>query len=260
MPELVFSDLPRILAENEAIRLEVEKLERTYLQDYHPRGWNKIDGARKYLSHHHILIEAPVDDDSFGGFIRSTNSNKYICFINTYQPSCYQNFSLFHELFHIIFIKELPEDFHLILAGVDKRVAERKADYFASLMLMDEHDLISFFNGPENQSENVFDKIIMCMHVFKAPYKAVLIRLYELKLIGEDILEAYFDKKVNFQDEFQRLGRDQSIIKRSKHINIRQIEQLLQNYPLPEMAQESNLEVLNEVVSYLKEAIEEESS
>ncbi|MCI0765806.1 hypothetical protein [Bacillus sp. TL12] len=53
-----------------------------------------IEGAAT----HRFFIEAPIQDSSLGGFIRSTDTEKYICYVNTYQPRIYQDFSLVHEL------------------------------------------------------------------------------------------------------------------------------------------------------------------
>lgn len=37
-----------------------------------------IEGMCTYLEDNHFLIEAPIQDDSFGGFICSTNTLKFM--------------------------------------------------------------------------------------------------------------------------------------------------------------------------------------
>ncbi|WP_171038199.1 ImmA/IrrE family metallo-endopeptidase [Aquibacillus sediminis] len=247
MPEITFQDLPRIMEENKEIRAEINMMVNQYFRTYHPKGWNRIDGARKFIEQHHYLIEAPVNDATFGGFIRTTHSNKHICYINTAQPRMYQNFVLFHELFHLISLQQEMGRFHLVTAELDNESNERKADYFASLMLMDEHELKAFFTGPENKGETVFDKTLLCMFAFKAPYKAVLIRLFELNLISRDYLQAFFDQNINFSREFARIGKDQFILETSKVRNFRCLETLMEKNPLPTSAQASNIKVLEDI-------------
>ncbi|WP_410982713.1 hypothetical protein [Bacillus cereus] len=110
MHELHFVNLPQIIEGNKTITLEVENLMKKDLQHYHPKGWTMIEGAVT----HRFFIEAPIQDSSLGGFIRSTDTKKYICYVNTYQPTIYQDFSLVHELLfkqnHIMLTKEKFQD------------------------------------------------------------------------------------------------------------------------------------------------------
>ncbi|MFD3448976.1 ImmA/IrrE family metallo-endopeptidase [Microbacteriaceae bacterium 4G12] len=250
MPELSFTDLPQILEENQKIKFEVESTMKKYLQHYHPRGWTMIEGAKKYISTQHFLIEAPIQDQSLGGFIRSTNKDKYICYVNTYQPRIYQNFSLLHELYHLISFQEFPQQLHIIHVGLDKNQLERKADYFASILLIDEHELRAFYTGVENESETTLTKIFLCMSRFQAPYKAILIRLYELNLIDATALETYFDEKFDYHKEFQELGLDPYMIERSNVVNFGKLEKLMKQHTLPEAAQQANQHVFEDVIGY----------
>ncbi|WLR50663.1 ImmA/IrrE family metallo-endopeptidase [Bacillus tianshenii] len=250
MPEIIFEDLPQLLQENKEIRSEVHMAANRYIQNYHPKGWNRIDGVKKYIEQHHYLIEAPIQDFTFGGFIRTTNTKKSICYINSAQPRIYQNFVLFHELYHLITINEVLGKLHLIEVDIDNRSSERKADYFSSLLLLDEHELRAFFTGPENKEETLFHKVLLCMNAFKAPYKAVLIRLYELNLIEIEDLEVLFHKKINFIEEFQNLGKDTYIFEASNNTNFKSLEILMKNNPLPAVAQHSNENVLEDIRSF----------
>lgn len=250
MPEITFDELPLLLEENKEVRSEVEMAVRQYLQTHHPKGWNRIDGAKKFIEQNHYLIEAPIHDFTFGGFIRTTNTTKNICYINTAQPRMYQNFVLFHELYHVSTLANNIEKLHFIQAEIDNRSNERKADYFASLLLLDEYELRSFFSGPENKQESVFAKILLCMVAFKAPYKAILIRLYELELIEFDDLRSLFDKKINFIKEFQGLGKDTYMLEASNVNNFMSLETLMDRHSLPDMAQQSNKKILEEIKKF----------
>jgi hypothetical protein len=85
------------------------------------------------------------------------------------------------------------------------------------------------------------------MNTFKAPYKAILIRLYELSLISPADLEAFFDKKINFVEEFRRLGKDTYTLEESYVINFKSLERLIEQNYLPDVAQTSNKKVLEEI-------------
>lgn len=250
MPELTFDDLPKVLEENKKINSEIHKTMNHYLQTYHPKGWNRIDGAKKFIEQNHYLLEAPIHDLTFGGFIRTTNTDKMICYINSAQPRMYQNFVVFHELYHLITRIAKIEKLHFIKAEIDNSSKERKADYFASLLLLDEYELDSFFSGTELEKEMLFDKVLICMNVFKAPYKAILIRLFELNLIEPEELKALFDKRINFVEEFRRIGKDTYILEASHVINFKSLEALMNQNSLPDVAQDSNKKVLEEIQSF----------
>lgn len=247
MPELTFEDLPEILKDNKEIHSDVHAMLNFYLQTFHPKGWSLLDGAKKYMEQHHYLIEAPVEDATFGGFLRTTNTSKFICYINSAQPRMYQNFVVFHELYHLISQITQLEKLHLVEIGIDQNIKERKADYFASLLLLDKHELKAFFTGQENENESVFTKVLLCMHAFKAPYKAILIRLYELGLIELDDLEILFDKKLDFAEEFRKMGKDTYILEPSYVINFKTLETLFKKNALPNMVQSSNQKFLDEI-------------
>ncbi|WP_106496152.1 ImmA/IrrE family metallo-endopeptidase [Lentibacillus sp. Marseille-P4043] len=253
MPELTFDDLSKVLGENRDIRSEINMAVNHYLQNYHPKGWNRIDGAKKFIEQNHYLIEAPIHDLTFGGFIRTTNTDKMICYINSAQPRMYQNFVVFHELYHLVNSLRKIENLHLVEVEIDNRSEERKADYFASLILLDEYKLYSFFSGPENRQETLFTKILLSMNTFKAPYKAIVIRLYELSLITIEDLRDLFDKKINFVEEFRKLGKDTYILESSHVINFKGLESLMDHNSLPEVAQISNKGILEEIQRFFSD-------
>ncbi|UNL87476.1 ImmA/IrrE family metallo-endopeptidase [Priestia koreensis] len=248
MPELTFHDLPLLLTENEKIKYDIHAEVNRYKENTHPRGWEILEGIRIYLEDEHFLIEAPIQDDSFGGFIRSTNTSKFICYINTNQPRIYQHFTLAHELYHVITRQGISEAIHMVKAGLDDDLDERKADYFASVLLMEENTVRSFYKNLKDEEE--FIKIIKAVFRFKVPFKAVLIRLYELNLLKWETLEELFDQKVDLKEAFQDLGLDPSVIEKSNVVVFNRLHSLMKKNGLPPAADDANQKMLEDVKAY----------
>lgn len=252
MPELNRELLPQIIKQNKDIEHEVNKLIKLYLQNMHFKGWPILEGAKKWIESNHFLIQAPIKDSSLGGFILF-RGKKNVCYINTWQPRIYQNFVLLHELYHTISKNIETETLHLIELSQesemqDSDLIERKADYFASLLLLEADDVINFYN--EIKDEPFETLIFETMSRFSAPYKAVLLRLYELDRIDIDVLYEYFDTKFELESEFKKLGLDPYTVQRSLVVKFDDLEEKMKEMALPEIAQEKNLETFQSVMAY----------
>ncbi|MGR5985532.1 hypothetical protein ACUC2M_14915 [Bacillus cytotoxicus] len=77
-----------------------------------------------------------------------------------------------------------------------------------------------------------------------------MIRLYELQLIDYATIKEYFDQKFDYHKEFEALGIDSYMIERSNVIHFGKIEMMMQKYTLPEIAQQANKQVLEEITRY----------
>lgn len=251
MPELTKEHLPKILKKNNDIKYEVQSIANSYKSNYHLRGWSTIEGAKKWIEGNHFLIQAPIKDPSCGGFI-FYRKDKHICYINTWQPRVYQNFVLLHELYHIMLGNEGNncQKAHFVSSELTLNQEERKADYFASILLLEESLLRQFFASLGQESFEY--KIFQIMHSFSAPYKAILIRLFELELICEKELTAYFDKRYDFELQFKKYGIDPFQIQKSLVIKFDNLEKSMKLSNLPEVAQESNQKVYEEVFDYFR--------
>jgi hypothetical protein len=104
----------------------------------------------------------------------------------------------------------------------DTVLGDRRAQYFASLMLLG--NLLPYFNVLSNM--DFTSRIFHCVDTFKAPYKAVLISLYEeakrnrnIKLM-EQIKQNFDIRFTNIDERFRSLGLDEEIVKPSKVVNI----------------------------------------
>ncbi|MEZ0118540.1 UNVERIFIED_ORG: hypothetical protein ABRZ91_002497 [Heyndrickxia coagulans] len=88
-----------------------------------------------------LLIQLPIPDPDWGGAIRELPNGEKVPVINTAQPRLYQYFICWHEIYHLT-EDNLPVVSHEISTEFD--LTERKADYFASQMLISK-DLYPYF-------------------------------------------------------------------------------------------------------------------
>ncbi|MBU8757312.1 hypothetical protein KM927_27980 [Priestia megaterium] len=177
--------------------------------------------ALQILKEHH-LIQLPILDDDWGGAIRKLPNGKKVFVINTAQPRVYQYFIYWHEIYHLIADFE-ESSLHLISTEFDLR--ERKADYFASQMLLGSDVYEYYFKL--DKTLGFIQKIMHCMDMFKAPYKAVLIQLYESakekenKDLMQDIKNNFDIKldQVMLESLFKELALDVTLVQPSDIID-----------------------------------------
>lgn len=180
------------------------------------------------------LIQMPIEDKFWSGAIY-VKEGKIIPVINTALPRANQYFAAWHEVYHILFDKV---SFDHIIEN-DNMIEERKAEYFAACMLLREVD--RYFT--ELPAMDMVSKVLYCMSAFQAPYKAVLISLYEDavrsdndKLIDQikEIIDLKFD---DIPERFRKLGLDDSLVMPSFVINTSYLhEQIIKSeYANPEL-------------------------
>ena len=123
------------------------------------------------------LIQMPIEDKFWSGAIFVKNG-KIIPVLNTALPRANQYFTAWHEIYHLIFDKVSFDHF----IERDNTMEERKAECFAASMLLTGVDRC-FIELPEM---DFVSKIFHCMSAFQAPYKAVLVSLYEYAVQSEN--------------------------------------------------------------------------
>ena len=162
------------------------------------------------------LIQMPVEDKFWSGAI-FVKDKKIIPVINTALPRTNQYFTAWHEIYHLIF-DQVSFD-HII--ETDNTLEERKAEYFAACMLLNGVDRY-FMELPEME---FISKIFYCMSTFQAPYKAVLVSLYEYALQSENeklcwkIKEVFDYQFDDLSNRFRMLGLDDSLVCPSYVVN-----------------------------------------
>lgn len=168
------------------------------------------------------LVQMPIEDKFWSGAI-FVKDGKRIPVINTALPRANQYFAAWHEIYHLIFDKVSFNHF----IEKDNMMEERKAEYFAASMLLNGVD--RYFM--ELSEMDFVSKIFLCMSAFQAPYKAVLVSLYECAIQSENVILENGIKEVfdlEFDDmpqRFQSLGLDDSLVKPSYVINVASLQE-----------------------------------
>lgn len=171
------------------------------------------------------LIQIPIQDSFLGGKVEIRNSHK-IPIINTAQPRIYQYFVAWHEIYHLLFDERLNKE--TILEDVplfQVSDIERRANYFASCMLLG--NVSEYFSSIEG---TFIEKVYYCMDTYKAPYKVILVKLYQdaYKVFNEEMKQLcikYLEEKPNnFVKIFEDLGLDSELVKPSYVINFSNLE------------------------------------
>ena len=162
------------------------------------------------------LVQMPIEDKYWSGAIYVKNE-KIIPVINTALPRANQYFAAWHEIYHLLFDKVSFDHF----IENDNMMEERKAEYFAACMLLQGVDRY-FINLP---AMDIMSRVLYCMSAFQAPYKAILISLYEdaVRSDNENLknqIREIIDLKIDdIPGRFRRLGLDDSLVMPSYVVN-----------------------------------------
>lgn len=199
--------LDQTIARNKEIKNEVELIVNLVYTRYKTVNILSAEKQALQILKDHHLIQLPISDENWGGAIRKLPNSKKIFVINTAQPRVYQYFIYWHEIYHLIVDFEGASS-HLISVEFDIR--ERAADYFASQMLLGS-DVYDYFYKLD-KTLDFLKKTMHCMDMFKAPYKAILIQLYESAFEKENHqlmkeIKENFDVKFS-QDTFVQLFKE----------------------------------------------------
>lgn len=172
------------------------------------------------------LVQMPIEDRFWSGAIY-VKSGKIIPVINTALPRVNQYFAAWHEIYHLIYDNVSLNHF----IETENILEERKAEYFAACVLLNGVD--KYFT--ELSEMEFLPKVFHCMAMYQAPYKAVLVSLYEYAVQNENEklrqqIKQVFDAQ--FQDiseQFRMLGLDDSLVKPSYVVNISFLKKRIEN-------------------------------
>ena len=164
------ANLDEVIKRNEVIEEQMKQSASLIWSKYNPMQINSPIQLALQILRPHGLIQLPIDNRYLSGAI-FVRDGKRIPLINTALPRANQYFTAWHEIYHLLF-DEVSFD-HLIESEI--LMEERKAEYFAALMLLG--NLMPYFEVLKDMEFQA--KAFQCMNAFQAPYKAVLISLYE---------------------------------------------------------------------------------
>jgi Zn-dependent peptidase ImmA (M78 family) len=155
------------------------------------------------------ILLYPLSTKNVAGFTRKQGDLTQV-FINTSFSLSFQTFAGAHELFHLISLREQAEDELIICNSYDiseeidesaSSIEEIKANYFAAAFLLPQNVVQKRFASIKSKSvhkEDLILQIIELENEYEIPYKTVLKRLKELKLIegGEFEQLIHYEEKI----------------------------------------------------------------
>ncbi len=224
-------NLDQIVKKNEEIRFVIEQNVLTVKTTCNTMQVNSSAQHALQLLRTYGLILLPIENEFWSGAI-FVRDGKKIPVINTAQPRANQYFTAWHEFYHLNF-DQISFD-HVIEA--DTTIEERKAEYFSAQMMLG--NLWSCYS--QLPGSDFLEKVFRCMEIFQAPYKAVLISLYENALnTGDTLLKRFvkehFDRsQKDLPERFRELGLDDSLVKPSYIINFSELQGKIDNAVLDE--------------------------
>ena len=146
-------------------------------------------------------------ETNISGCCSKTKDDKVI-FINTNHTIGRQNFTLAHELYHLLY--EDIDDF--IVCGINNNSqSEINANNFASALLMP-NSALSWFKNKNQIEDWSLEDIIKCEQHYQVSRSTMLVRLKKRNWISQNQFDEY---SINIIREADRLGYDISLYKPS---------------------------------------------
>lgn len=256
---ITVENLDAIIEQNKSIRNDIgEKLNKLY-EMYNKKEMVKSESrfAFKFLKQNG-LIQIPIANKHWGGAIYYLDG-RMVPVINTALPRLNQYFVAWHEIYHLLYEDWASQKVHEV--STELISSERCADYFAAKAMLG--NVYQYYL--EIKREDFLDKIAMCMDLYQAPYKAILIQLYEEAEEYNDRnfqseIRKFFDRKdIDWKERFQRLGLDEEAVIPSNVIYLGYLEDKIQRRIKEEpdiFAHEMNKKYLDDLRERIKKYVE----
>lgn len=160
-------------------------------------GENIINIVSAFAEKQNIALEVlcyPFSDDELWAFTLQKKGTIFVC-INSELPISKQIFAAAHELYHIYrYSADIDKEGTGIATLLDSKTADEcaqsqedvEANAFAALLLVPSNllsDHLSIFDIDRNNPS--VDDILALMDSFGIPFKAIVLRLYESRLISK---------------------------------------------------------------------------
>lgn len=164
-----------------------------------------------------LVIQIPMRMETIGAVSYKTSFSKYIL-LNSNQPSCKMYFYFYHEIYHVLngttnIVNEQKEVHFNEDYFYDDN--ECKANLFAANILMPKIEFKNIYKIYKEDETDLKVIIFKLMNYFDAPYVAVLLRLFELKLlVNVKGMEKYLEySECDLFNEFNKNGISDEILK-----------------------------------------------
>jgi len=152
--------------------------------------------------------------ENFSGLSIRTKDLRFML-VNSNQPIGRQNFTVCHELYHLLFQPDTFSHQCKINSSSYKTKEEKNADTFASIVLMPEVGIVSLISNRNELKRDAIsvDTVVRLEQFFEVSHLAMLVRLKALGLITETLLEAYRNDvtrlalSLGYSDELYKSGR-----------------------------------------------------
>ena len=132
------------------------------------------------------------------------NEEDFIILVNSSHSRGHQNFTLAHELYHL-----LDDENFIICSDKYEDIIEKNADEFASNFLMSERALYDYIESNNIDAWTISD-VIKCEQYFQLDHRNFIKRLYAEKLISGN---QFAELSINFIKMAASLGYDTSLYK-----------------------------------------------
>lgn len=135
------------------------------------------------------LLHIPMESKEIGAFQLKLNGFNYLV-LNTAKNMAYNNFSVAHELYHILIQEECTNRWDIYKDEYSDDEHEMMANAFAGNVMMPEEDFVLTYENIRKNLVNLknaerteyFDKyfiITMLMNYFRTTYMSVVVRCFE---------------------------------------------------------------------------------
>jgi Zn-dependent peptidase ImmA (M78 family) len=169
---------------NEISQLALEFRNNCFLNAY-----ESIDCEKLLWQLNVLMVYRPLSP-SFSGMCEKKKDKRFIL-INSNQVLSRQHFTIAHELYHLFIQKEFK--IHICNPGTAnvKDVEEKKADIFASNLLMPELGIKRLIPTPEFDEGIKLSTLFKLENYFSVSHAALLYRLKDLKLLTKEEVEKH---------------------------------------------------------------------
>lgn len=169
---------------------EIERDVDKFRQDHYLNDSEPVNLYSLLLKLNVLTIFKPLSERFSGMCLKS--SDKRFILINSRHSLCRQHFTIAHELYHLFIQERISPHYYNPEIANGKDPNEKKGDLFASNLLLPEKGFKLIIPPAEYDKRKIsLSTILKLEHYFQVSHQSVLYRLFDLKLINKQELDAY---------------------------------------------------------------------